>query len=38
MHLVSEKQVIFWVLAVTVVFFAALMLLPVFTEVESVFA
>lgn len=38
MHLVSEKQVIFWVLAITVVFFAALMLLPVFTEVESVFA
>ena len=38
MHLVSEKQVIFWVLAITVVFFVALMLLPVFTEVESVFA
>lgn len=37
MHLVSEKQIIFWVLAVTVVFFIVLMLLPVFTDVESVF-
>ena len=37
MHLVSEKQIIFWVLALTVVFFIVLMLVPVFTEVESVF-
>ena len=32
MHLVSEKQIIFWVLALTAVFFIVLMLLPVLTE------
>lgn len=32
MHLVSEKQIIFWVLALTAVFFVVLMLLPVLTE------
>ena len=37
MHLVSEKQIIFWVLALTVVFFIVLMLLPVLTVTESVF-
>jgi cytochrome c oxidase subunit 4 len=37
MHLVSEKQIIFWVLAITVLFFIVLMLLPVFTDVESIF-
>ncbi len=36
MHLVSEKQIIFWVLALTVVFFAALMLLPSVTEFSGV--
>ena len=36
MHLVSEKQIIFWVLAVTVAFFAVLMLLPSFTEFTGV--
>ncbi len=32
MHLISEKQIIFSVLLLTVVFFAALLLLPVFTS------
>ena len=32
MHLVSEKRIIFWVLALTVAFFAVLMLLPSITE------
>lgn len=32
MHLISEKQIIFSVLLLTVVFFIALMLLPVFTS------
>ena len=36
MHLVSEKQIIYWVLAVTVAFFAVLMLLPSFTEFTGV--
>ncbi len=36
MHLVSEKQIVFWVLALTVVFFAALMLLPSVTEFSGV--
>ncbi|MDE2999705.1 MAG: cytochrome C oxidase subunit IV family protein [Gemmatimonadota bacterium] len=36
MHLVSEKQIIYWVLALTVVFFAALMLLPSITEFSGV--
>ena len=31
MHLISEKKLIYAVLALTVVFFAALMALPVFT-------
>jgi cytochrome c oxidase subunit 4 len=31
MHLISEKRLIYAVLALTVVFFAALMMLPVFT-------
>ncbi len=37
MHLVSEKQIIFWVLALTVAFFIVLMLVPLFTDMESVF-
>lgn len=36
MHLVSEKQIIFWVLVLTVVFFAVLMLLPSITEFSGV--
>lgn len=36
MHLMSERQIIFWVLALTVVFFAALMLLPSVTEFSGV--
>jgi caa(3)-type oxidase subunit IV len=31
MHLISEKKLIYAVLALTVVFFAALMALPIFT-------
>ena len=37
MHLVSEKQIIFWVLVLTVAFFIVLMLVPVFTDMESNF-
>ena len=29
MHLISEKKIIYWVLALTVVFFVVLMLVPV---------
>ncbi|MDE3256285.1 MAG: cytochrome C oxidase subunit IV family protein [Gemmatimonadota bacterium] len=36
MHLVSEKQIIYWVLALTVAFFVVLMLLPSFTEFTGV--
>ena len=36
MHLVSEKQIIYWVLALTVAFFAVLMLLPSITEFSGV--
>ena|SRR5688572_24509636 len=32
MHLISEKKLIYWVLAVTVAFFIALMALPVVTH------
>ena len=32
MHLVSEEKIIYWVLALTVVFFVVLMLLPSFTS------
>ena len=35
MHLISEKRVIYGLLIVTVVVFGALMLLPIFTEIES---
>lgn len=35
MHLISEKRLIFLVLAITVVFFAALLLLPVVTSVSD---
>ena len=36
MHLVSEKQIIYWVLILTVVFFITLMLLPVLTDMSGV--
>ncbi|MDE2890336.1 MAG: cytochrome C oxidase subunit IV family protein [Gemmatimonadota bacterium] len=36
MHLVSERQIIYWVLALTVAFFVVLMLLPSFTEFTGV--
>jgi cytochrome c oxidase subunit 4 len=32
MHLISEKKLILWVLALTVVFFIALLFLPVLTQ------
>src|SRR5215471_14996850 len=32
MHLISEKKLIYWVLAITAFFFAALMILPAFTH------
>ncbi|MDP6777614.1 MAG: cytochrome C oxidase subunit IV family protein [Candidatus Latescibacteria bacterium] len=35
MHLISEKRVIYGLLIVTVVVFGALILLPIFTEIES---
>jgi cytochrome c oxidase subunit 4 len=34
MHLISERGIIYWVLAISAVFFLALLLLPVFTSVE----
>lgn len=36
MHLISERGLIFWILTLTVIFFAALLLLPVITDLESV--
>jgi len=35
MHLISEKKLIYWVLALTVVFFLTLLLLPVLTSVAD---
>ena len=35
MHLISEKKLIFWVLALTVVFFVFLMLIPTLTSVAD---
>lgn len=32
MHLVSEEKIIYWVLALTMVFFVILMLIPTFTS------
>ena len=32
MHLISEKKIVYWILALTVVFFAVLMLVPVLTN------
>jgi cytochrome c oxidase subunit 4 len=36
MHLISEKKLILWVLVLTVVFFAALLLLPIFTVSDRI--
>jgi cytochrome c oxidase subunit 4 len=35
MHLISEKKLIYWVLALTVVFFFTLLLLPVLTSLAD---
>jgi cytochrome c oxidase subunit 4 len=36
MHLISEKKLVLWVLALTVVFFIVLLLVPVFTVADRV--
>jgi cytochrome c oxidase subunit 4 len=36
MHLISEKKLIIWVLALTVAFFIVLLLVPVFTVADRV--
>jgi cytochrome c oxidase subunit 4 len=36
MHLISEKKLILWVLALTVVFFFVLLLVPTFTVVDRI--
>lgn len=36
MHLISEKGVLYWILALCALFFIVLLLLPVLTERESV--
>jgi len=36
MHLISEKKLILWVLAVTVAFFLALLLIPAFTVADRI--
>ena len=36
MHLISEKKLILWVMALTVVFFAVLLLVPVFTVTDRI--
>ncbi len=36
MHLISEKKLIVWVLVVTVLFFVALLLGPIFTEMDVI--
>ena len=37
MHLLDEKSMIYWILAITVVFFAVLMIVPIITDFDSVF-
>lgn len=37
MHLIEEEKLIYWVLAITVVFFAVLMAVPYMTDFDSVF-
>jgi cytochrome c oxidase subunit 4 len=36
MHLISEKKLILWVMVLTVVFFAALLLLPIFSLTDRI--
>ena len=36
MHLISEKKLILWVMALTVVFFIVLLLVPVFTVADRI--
>ena len=36
MHLISEKKLILWVMALTVAFFAVLLLVPVFTVADRI--
>jgi cytochrome c oxidase subunit 4 len=36
MHLISEKKLILWVMLLTVAFFVALLLLPVFTVADRI--
>jgi len=36
MHLISEKKLILWVLALTVVFFIVLLFVPVFTVADRI--
>ena len=36
MHLIGERKIIYWTLILTVVFFAALMILPVLTYLDRV--
>ena len=35
MHLIDERKAVYWILVLTVVFFVALMLLPVFTDADT---
>jgi cytochrome c oxidase subunit 4 len=37
MHLIDEKKIIYWVLSLTVFFFAVLMVVPFLTDSNSVF-
>ena len=37
MHLSAEKAIIYWVLFLTVIFFVFLMVVPISTDIESVF-
>jgi cytochrome c oxidase subunit IV len=37
MHLIDEQKMIYWILSITVFFFAVLMLLPYMTDSNSVF-
>ena len=36
MHLISEKKLILWILIVTVLFFIALLLLPILTSLDPI--
>jgi cytochrome c oxidase subunit 4 len=36
MHLISEKKLILWVMALTIAFFVVLLLIPTFTAVDRI--